>query len=344
MSFIWPELLWSLVLVPLLTVMYFRMQQHRREAAIRFGSLGFVQQAVGGNLNSRRHIPAILFLVGLTVLFVSLARPQMVIGLPKVEGIVILAFDVSGSMAAQDFEPTRLDAAREVAVEFVNRQPSTVRIGVVEFSDSGFSTLTPSSDRELVIKAIDRLKIQQGTSLANGIVVSLNSIATITGQEPIANIDQLEFPVRAEPGVPTQPEEPPTPAKIDDSAVIIMLTDGENNTNPDPMVAARIAAERGVRIHTIGVGSPQGTVLAINGFSIYTQLNEPLLKAIAERTGGLYYNAKNEEDLREIYKSIEPRLKIAEEETEITSVLAGISIIFLLLGGVISLIWFNRIP
>jgi len=343
MSFIWPELLWSLVLIPLLVAMYLRMQKHRREAAMRYGSLGLVQQAAGKNVNSRRHIPAALFLAGLAVLFVALARPQMVIGLPKVEGIVILAFDVSGSMAADDFEPTRLDAAKSVAIDFVNRQPSTVRVGLVEFSDSGFSTLVPSSDREIVIKAIDRLKIQQGTSLANGIIVSLNTIATITGQEPIANIDQLEFPVQSEPGVTTQPK-PQAPAEIDESAVIIMLTDGENNTNPDPMVAARIAAERGVRIHTIAVGSPAGTVLTVNGFTVFTQANEPLLKAIANETGGMYYNAKDVEDLRDVYESIEPRFKVAEEETEITSVLAGISIIIFLVGGMLSLFWFNRIP
>jgi len=143
--------------------------------------------------------------------------------------------------------------------------------------------------------------------------------------------------------VTTQPE-PQVPSEIDDSAVIIMLTDGENNTNPDPMVAARIAAERGVRIHTIAVGSPAGTVLTVNGFTVFTQANEPLLKAIANETGGMYYNAKDVEDLRDVYESIEPRFKVAEEETEITSVLAGISIILFLVGGMLSLFWFNRIP
>ena len=343
MSFIWPDLLWSLVLIPFLAIMYLRAQQYRRDAAVRFGSLGLIQQASGKTANSRRHVPAILFLAGLTVLFFALARPQMVISLPKVEGIVVLAFDVSGSMAAEDFEPTRLDAAKAVAIDFVNRQPSTVTIGVVEFSDSGFSTLTPSPDRDLVIKAIERLKIQQGTSLGNGIVVSLNTIATITGQEPIANIEELNFPVQPEFGIPTDPELQ-APVDIDNSAVIIMLTDGENNTNPDPMLAARIAAERGVRIHTIAVGSPAGTILTVNGFSVFTQTNEPLLKSIAERTGGLYYNAKNTEDLRNVYESIEPRFSMKEEETEITSVLAGISIVILLIGGMLSLFWFNRIP
>ena len=189
-------MLWSLLTIPLFVLLYLRMQKRRAQYAVRYGSLGLVQQATGRGVGSRRHIPAILFLAGLTVLFFALGRPQMVMGLPKVEGIVILAFDVSGSMSADDFEPTRMEAAKVVARDFVARQPTTVQIGIVAFSDSGFSTQLPTNDQATILASIDRLQPQRGTSLANGIIVSLNTIANVTGQEPILGINGAEASTR----------------------------------------------------------------------------------------------------------------------------------------------------
>lgn len=335
MSFIWTSMLWSLILIPLLVLLYLRMQRRRAQIALRYGSLGLVQQASGRGVGVRRHIPAILFLVGLTVLFVALARPQMVIGLPKVEGIVILAFDVSGSMAAEDFEPNRLEAAKAVAIDFVSRQPSTVKVGVVAFSESGLSVQIPSEDQTAIIDAIERLKPQRGTSLANGIVASLNTIANLTGQEPIVGFEA---------DVPPPLNVAPETVSADQSSVIVLLTDGENNMNPNPVEAALIAAERGVRIHTIAVGSPEGTQLTVNGFTVFTQVDEAALQQISEITQGIYYNAQDEEDLREVYESIEPRLKVQEEAQEVTAVFAGVSILILLIGGMLSLLWFSRVP
>ena len=335
MSFIWTSMLWSLILIPLLVLLYLRMQRRRAQIALRYGSLGLVQQASGRGVGVRRHVPAILFLVGLTVLFVALARPQMVIGLPKVEGIVILAFDVSGSMAAEDFEPNRLEAAKAVAIDFVSRQPSTVKIGVVAFSESGLSVQIPSEDQTAIIDAIERLKPQRGTSLANGIVASLNTIANLTGQEPIVGFEGADVA----PPLNGTPEISP-----DQSTVIVLLTDGENNMNPNPVEAALLAAERGVRIHTIAVGSPEGTQLTVNGFTVFTQVDEAALQQISEITQGTYFNAQTEDDLREVYESIEPRLKVEEEAQEVTAVLAGVSILILMIGGLLSLLWFSRVP
>ena len=189
MSFLWPISLFSLFAIPLLVLLYLRIQKRRKQFAVRYGSLGLVQQASGGSVGSRRHLPAILFLLGLTVLFLALARPQMSVSLPQVEGIVILAFDVSGSMSATDFEPTRMEAAKEVGREFVMRQPSTVKVGIVSFSDNGFSMQLPTNDQEAILSSIDRLRPERGTSLANGIIISLNTIANATGQPPILGMD-----------------------------------------------------------------------------------------------------------------------------------------------------------
>lgn len=328
-------MLWSLTAIPLLVLLYLRMQKRRRLLALRYGSLGLVQQAAGRGVGTRRHIPAILFLLGLTVLFIALARPQMVVGLPKVEGIVILAFDVSGSMAAEDFEPNRLEAAKAVAIDFVSRQPSTVKVGVVAFSESGLSVQIPSADQAAIIDSIERLKPERGTSLANGIVASLNTIANLTGQPPITGFEGADVP----PPLNGTPEISP-----DQSSVIVLLTDGENNMNPNPVEVALIAAERGVRIHTIAVGTPEGTMLTVNGFTVFTQVNEEALKQISGITQGTYFNARDVEDLREIYESIEPRLKVEREEQEVTAVFAGVSILILLTGALLSLLWFSRVP
>lgn len=333
MSFIWQSMLWSLVLIPLLMLLYLNIQRQRKQIALRYGSLGLVKQSSGRDVGMRRHIPAIFFLVGLTVLFVALARPKMVFSVPKVEGIVILAFDVSGSMAAEDFSPNRLEAAKTVAIDFVERQPTTVKVGVVAFSEGGITVQIPSNDQATIIESIKRLTPQRGTSLANGIVVSLNTIANITGDEPITSLDRQEMPVPAAPA-----------EALDESVSIILFTDGENNMNPDPVNAALFAAERGVRIHTIAVGSVEGVQLTVNGFTVFTQVNEAALRELSDLTDGIYFSAQNEEDLNEVYKTIEPGLRVAYEETEITAVFAAVSILILLIGGILSLLWFSRVP
>lgn len=336
MSFIWPVMLWGLLAIPFLVLLYLLMQQRRRQFARAYGSFGSTQ-GTDDRSTRCRHLPAILFLTGIFVLFLSLGRPQMVMSLPRTEGIVILAFDVSGSMSATDFDPTRMEAAKEVGREFVMRQPATVQVGIVSFSDNGFSVQLPTNDRDAILASIDRLKPERGTSIANGIVISLNTIANVTGDEPIIGVDdssQQDAPIF-----------PPAPVSaMNDSAVIVLLTDGENNMEPDPLRAAQIAAERGIRIHTIGVGSSEGMTLEVNGFTVFTQLDEATLKQISEITDGTYYNAQTQDDLQTIYENIDPQLVIKAEKTEVTAVFAGISIIILLIAGMISLLWFSHVP
>jgi Ca-activated chloride channel family protein len=259
----------------------------------------------------------------------------MVVSLPRVQETVILAFDVSGSMAATDIKPTRMEAAKTVARDFVKRQPVTVQIGIVAFSDSGFSVQLPSNDQQAILASIDRIEPQRGTSLASGITVSLDTIAKATGQTPLESSDFA-------------PQLLPTPAPLPkgtySSAVIVLLTDGENNMNPDPLAAAQNAADRGVRIHTVGLGSPGGAILDVNGFKIRTQLDEGLLRQISQMTDGVYYNAQNEDDLRAIYADINPQVVIKPEKMEVTSIFAGTGLLLLMTGAIFSLLWFSRVP
>jgi Ca-activated chloride channel family protein len=343
MTFIWPVMLLLLLFVPLFVAIYLRLQRRRLRIAASFGSTSSLprpgRRTPAGGRGLRRHFPAVFFLAGLTILILALARPQAVVNLPRVEGTVILAFDVSGSMAADDLQPTRMDAAKAAAREFVQRQPASVQVGVVAFSEGGLSVQAPTSEQEAILAAIDRLSPQRGTSLGQGILASLNTIFASKNLEP-GSPDPDD---RGASSAPT-PTPTPVPEGTYTSAVIVLLTDGENNAPPDPLAAAQAAADRGVRIHTIGIGSPAGTTLHVNGFTVHTQLNEAMLQQIALLTDGQYYNAATEAQLDSIYQNLTPELVVKPEYMEVTSLFAGASILILLIGGAFSLAWFSRLP
>src|SRR5688572_15110532 len=171
MSFIWPTLLLTLVFVPVLVLLYLWLQRRRYSFATRYGSLGLVHDGAGRGLGMRRHVPALIFLAGITILLFSLARPQATVGVPKIEGTVMLTFDVSGSMAAEDLQPTRMEAAKAAARDFVEKQPTGISIGVVVFSDGDISVQPPTDNRDETLTTIDRLVPRRGTSVGNGILV-----------------------------------------------------------------------------------------------------------------------------------------------------------------------------
>jgi len=333
MSFLWPIMFPFLILIPLFVLYYLAVQRRRRSAAARAGNLGILREAGGREPGTRRHVPALFFLAALTSMLLALARPQAAISLPKREGTVMLTFDVSGSMAADDLKPTRMEAAKTVARDFVARQPTGVQIGIVAFSEGGLSVQVPTNEHEALLAAIDRLSPQRGTSLGQGILVALNAIGVAAGEPPLLSTNPTPAPTAA-----------PAPAGSNTSAIIVLLTDGENTTEPDPLEVAQFAAERGVRVYTIGIGSPAGAILQVEGFSVHTQLDEAMLQEIARITRGAYYNAQSEEDLREIYESIEPQLKMQTEKIEVTAILAGLGLLMLLVGGAFSLLWFGRLP
>ncbi|MGH2513173.1 MAG: VWA domain-containing protein, partial [Candidatus Limnocylindrales bacterium] len=267
---------------------------------------------------------------------VALARPQGTVDLPREEGTVILAFDVSGSMAATDLQPTRLAAAKAAATDFVQRQPSSVVIGVVAFSDSGITVQQPTSDQASVLAAINRLSPQKGTAVGQGILASLRAIALeVAG--PTVNYYSNRSP--APTASPT-----PVPAGYHAPAAIVLLTDGDNNENPDPVSVAQAAANQGVRIYTVGIGSVAGTNLDLNGFQVHTQLDAATLQQIAQLTGGTYYAAADAASLKSIYDNLDTQLVVKPEQLELTALFAGAGILFLILGAGLSLAWLGRLP
>jgi Ca-activated chloride channel homolog len=341
MSFIWPAVLLLLLAIPLGIAIYVRRERRRR--ARMTATLGTLRPAPssGGSgrrdaATIRRRLPAALLMAGLTVLVLALARPESVIGVPRFEGTVVLAFDVSGSMAATDMDPTRMEASKAAARQFVSSQPDSIRIGVVAFSDAGFSVLVPTDDQTAVLSAIDRLGPERGTSIARGIVSSLTAIGGAT-RDPEAGYytNRSQEPEALPPVV-----SPGTFAP----AAIVLLTDGENNQQPEPLLAAQAAAERGVRIFTVGLGTEAGTTLEVEGFRVHSSLDEPSLRQIAELTNGAYYAAADPTALADIYDDIGTRFVIRPEATEITSFVAGAGLGLLLLGAVGGLLWLGRAP
>jgi Ca-activated chloride channel family protein len=327
-------MLWLFIALPLGLGWYLRLQRQRRERVARYGSFGLAPDPARRRPTLHQHLPPAFFLLALTMLILALARPETVVSLPRVEGIVILAFDVSGSMAADDLAPTRMEAAKVAARAFVEQQPTSVLIGVVAFSDSGFAVQAPTADRDTILASIGRLAPQRGTSLGNGILMSLNAIfAEETEPLTLSNLTPAPTPT------PT-----PVPRGTYLPAAIVLLTDGENNEAPDPLAAALAAAERGVRIYTVGIGSEAGAILNIDGFSIHSRLDEATLQQIALLTDGAYYSAQTAQDLHTVYDTLNPQLVLKPEKMELTSILAGLSILSLLIGGALSLLWFSRLP
>ena len=328
-------MLLAVALVPLGILLYRALEGRRRRAMAR-GGLGLGQGMARRPGGVRARIPAVLFVAGLTVLMVALARPTAAVDLPREEGTVILAFDVSGSMAADDLKPTRMEAAKAATQDFVERQPPGVVIGVVAFSDAGLSVQAPTNDQATMLAAIKRLTPERGTSLGQGIRAALSTIATAENG-PVTNYYSNRSPA------PTATPAPVPPGSHT-SAVIVLLTDGENTQPPDPGAAAQAAADQGVRIYTVGIGSAAGTTLDVDGFKVHTQLDAATLQHISDVTGGTYYAAADEQDLHKVYDELDTRLVVKPQTIEVTSLFAGASVLLLVVGGVFSLLWLGRLP
>jgi Ca-activated chloride channel family protein len=355
MTFIWPTLLLLLVLIPLGVWAFAMLERRRRRRIAGYGMLTRLAGEGGGAGSSgspaagdaravrssaaarwRRRVPAACLVLGLTLVVLAIARPQAVVSVPRVEGTVILAFDVSNSMAATDLSPTRMEAAKAAALTFVQHQPPTVRVGVVAFSDTGFSIQVPTDDQAQITAAIQRLQPERGTAIARGILASLSAIAT-DAAGPGAG-----YYTNRSPGASPAPT--PVPAGSFKDAVIVLLTDGENNQNPDPLEAAKTAANQGVRIYTVGIGTAAGSDLDINGFRVHSQLDEAMLKQIASLTNGTYYGAADPGAFDAVYQGVQTRLVIRPEPMEVTSLFAGAGLLVLLVGGAASLVWLGRAP
>jgi Ca-activated chloride channel family protein len=345
MNFLWPQFLWLLLATPLLVLLYLWLLRRKKKLALRYASLSIVREAMGTGQSIRRHIPPFLFLLAMIAMLIAAARPMAEVVLPSNQQTIILAMDVSGSMRAADVQPNRLVAAQEAAKSFLKELPRTVKVGVVAFAGSAQVAQLPTTNRDDLVTAIDSFQLQRATATGNAIVVSLATLF------PDAGIDIADFgPQTRQRGEsldragkgPVKEFTPVAPGSYT-SAAIIMLTDGQRTTGVDPLDAAKAAADRGVRIYTVGIGTVDGETIGFEGWSMRVRLDEDTLKAIANKTSAEYFYAGTAVDLKKVYSNLSSRLTVEKKETEISALFAMAAAALALLSAGLSLLWFNRI-
>ncbi len=327
MSFLSPWMLLGLIALPVIAAAYASARGRRSARAQRLAAQGLVAPSLLQSTR-RRHLPFALFLLALAVLIVGWARPVSTIKTPLRQATVVLAVDVSNSMAATDVKPTRLAAAKAAADAFVVRQPSGVKIGVVSFGNGAIVVQTPTTAHGDVVKAINRLSIGGGTSVGQGLLTSLDAIAgkqlSINEQDLASDAGSLNIGYYG-------------------SASVVMFSDGENVSGPDPVTMAQVASVAGVRVHTIGVGTTAGTAVQIDGFSVATALDPTLLQKVASVSNGSYHTATAAGGLAAVTRTIDLKFKIVSERTEITGLFALAGVALLIIAAALSVLWAGRV-
>jgi Ca-activated chloride channel homolog len=350
MTLLWPEMLWLMLAVPVVIAAYLLVLRRKKKLALRYASLSMVQEAMGASRRFRRHVPPLIFLLALISMVAAIARPAAVVTLPYQYETVILAIDASGSMRAADVSPTRIAAAQAAARSFVADQPRSTRLAVVSFAATASVVQPPTLNREDILAALDRIQLQRGTAIGSGILVSLKIIFPDLefdlrssnprpgGAREASRGNPIDAPGKGQPAI----SEPVPPGSYG-SAAIILLTDGQTTAGPDPIEASKMAAERGVRVFTVGIGTVNGEILGAEGWSMRVRLDEQALKTIANVTKAEYFYAGTATDLTKIYKSLNSRLVLEKKATEVTALFAAAGAVFALLSALLSLVWFNRI-
>lgn len=346
MYFLAPEYLWLLLVPPGLVLIYLWLMRRRRKLALRYASLAIIKQAAAGSPRWRRHVPPALLLLALALALLASSRPLATLRLPSSSATIILAMDVSLSMRATDVQPNRLVAAQEAAKTFLQELPRDIKVGIVTFDGSTQLVQAPTHDRDSLVAAIDRFQMQRGTAVGNAIVVSLSTLF------PDDGIDLGEMTFGSAPrgkGLdekskpPKKEVEPVAPGSYA-SGAIILLTDGRRTTGIDTEQAAKMAADRGVRVYAVGLGTVDGAVSAFEGWtSIYMKLDEPSLRAVAQMTQGEYYYAGDAQALKNVYTTLSSRIQAEKKETELSGLLALVAAGLSIAAAMLSLRWFSRI-
>ncbi|RPI46897.1 MAG: VWA domain-containing protein [Betaproteobacteria bacterium] len=341
MTLLWPRMLWLLAPLPVLAWAYIRLGARRRAANARLAGLSLLAAAATRGARLRVALPPLLFLGALIALIAAASRPQAMVLLPSMHKDVILALDTSGSMRATDVKPNRLSAAQSAARTFVESQPSHSRIGIVSFAGSASVVQSLTDQREDLLQAIERMQLQRGTALGSGIYIALATLL------PGAGID-LEQLVHGQPPhwsrLGRESKHQPVPPGSNRSAAIVLLSDGESNHGPDPLEAAKLAADHGVRVYTVGIGSREGHILGFSGWSMRVRMDEDTLRKIAATTHGEYYAATSTQELKSIYEHLSARMVIERARSvEVSALLVGMGALLLAVSAFCSVLWFNRV-
>jgi Ca-activated chloride channel family protein len=352
MRFLWPDLLWLLLAIPALAAAYFYALRKKKKAAVRYASLILVRDAIGPGQAFRRHLPPFLFLLAMVAAILAIARPSAIVTLPSEYMTLILAVDVSRSMQASDVAPNRITAAQAAVKGFIEDLPRNVRMGIVSFAGTATVVQTPTENRDDLIAAISRFQLQRATATGSGLLMSLAQLL------PDAGIDlesavfdsafsrygggaaSLDRPRKVEKAA--KKDFTPVPPGSYTSGAIILLSDGRRTTGPDPIEAAKLAADRGVRVYTVGFGTKEGAMIGDEQWSFYVRLDEETLKAVAAITGAEYFYAGTADDLRKVYQSLTLKFGLERKETEISALFSAAAALLVAIAALLSLLWFHR--
>lgn len=337
LNFMWPTMLWLLAPLPLLVPAFVWLTRRGRRA---YAVLPGIAIAAGERRTGwlRRSMPPVLLLVALVVLTAAISRPQANVLLPSLHKDLILAIDISGSMRATDIKPDRMTAVKTAARTFIEQQPAYTRIGIVAVAGSAAVVQSPTDKREDLYRAIERLQPQQGSALGSGLYIALATLLPDAG----IDLEQLVYG-RSWTWPRTEPKEKVEPGSNRNGA-IVLLSDGESNFGPDPQEAAKLAAEHGVRVHTIGIGTREGAPVDYAGWSMRVQLDEEMLRKIATTTLGEYYAASSAQQIEKVYENLTTKMVVERTRTvEMTVYLVAVGALMLTLSTFLSVLWFNRV-
>ncbi|SDC88757.1 Ca-activated chloride channel family protein [Cupriavidus sp. YR651] len=354
MQFLWPQMLWLLLALPLLAAAYLYVIARRKKGALLYASLALPRAALGARQRLRRHIPPLIFLFALAAALLACARPSATVTLPAESVTLVLAMDTSRSMEATDVPPTRISAAQQAARDLIVGLPANVRLGIVSFASTATVVLPPTNNRHDMLDAIERFQLQRGTATGSGLIQSLAVLFPDDG----IDLEAILFSstsARAERGATSlddvaaadavrkreRERQAVEPGSYRHGAVIL-LSDGRRTTGPDPSEAAHMAAERGVRVYTVGFGSTQGGVGGESSLSYFMQLDEPALRAVATITGGEYFQAGSAADLSQVYRQLSARFALERKETELGALFSVASVLLLVVACALSMLWFRR--
>lgn len=344
MSLLWPGFLLLLGLVPLMVAGYIWVQRRQR-VGLRYSSLSLVRMAMPRYSRLKRHLPFALFLLALSGLIVALSRPVSIVTVPDGQATIMLTLDVSGSMRQRDIDPSRLEAAQQAALQFIQNQRQGTQIGIVAFAGYAQLVQAPTSDKDVLRTAVQSLTTGRGTAIGSGILQSLDTIAEIDSSVAPPNMS----------GTPSDGEQAAVPKGAYAPDIIVLLTDGVATTGPLPVDAAQQAVDRGIRVYTIGFGTEQGSSdFNPGGFGgrgnpqgrggpagggFRRGIDETTLKQIASMTDGKYYSASSAGELQKVFQDLPVSLIIKHEVMEISVAFAGLGTLFMIAALALAMRW-----
>ncbi|MEY3521747.1 MAG: hypothetical protein RLZZ177_2462 [Pseudomonadota bacterium] len=354
MQFLQPFMLWSLCLLPLMLGLYLWLLRKKSKRVVSFSAVSWILQNIDTPSAWRRHVPPALLFAAMGLLLFASARPTARVTLPADYMTLIMAMDVSRSMLAEDVEPSRIKAAQKAAKDFLQDLPPNIRVGIVSFAANAQVVQHATHQREALVDSIDRFQLQRGTATGSGLLMAL---ATLRPEAKL-DLEKVLYPAnlasssdafasglsssgRSLDTEPPEKERVPEPPGSFTGGAIVLLTDGRRTAGPDTLWAAQKAADLGVRVYTVGFGTPNGFIPGFEGYSFFTRVDEESLKAVAKITEAEYFKAGSAEDLKKVYQYLSNQFALEKRDTEITALLSGAALIMIALALILSAKWFR---